>query len=490
MNPDDLLPKHVTAPVTRVWSPEQLAIYLAAETTSDNILIEAVAGSGKSTVLIELSNRLSGKILALAFNKAIAEELRGKFQRADVRTFNALGHRILMSKRPGAKLNQFKTYNWLRARMSPDLYEGLAKHINRVVSVAKAQGLGIMEPANPGMFRAIVDAYLQELDPDSIGPVVTLSMEAFKGVIADANEFDFDDQLYVPVAEDWTFPAYDVILPDESQDLNPIQHMMLAKLADRGARIIAVGDRRQAIYGFRGALSNSMDYLGATFMMKEFPLSTTYRCSRAVVHLARTIVPQITARESAPGGGVETLDKYPEISSYQDGDLIVCRNNLPIFSMALQFVKARQPCRVLANFLDEFDKFVESFKAKDIGVLLSRLEAWYQKQKADCEERGQWGKLEGISDKYGVLKAFAPEFKTISELLYAIRQLASSQKGPRISTIHKAKGLEAENVYLLRWDLLPSPRAISDEAITQEDNLRYVAITRAKSNLRILPLGD
>lgn len=488
MNPDDLLPKHVAAPATREWSPEQKAIYAASETSSENLLIEAVAGSGKSTTLIEISNRLGGKSLALAFNKAIAEELRPKFQRSDVRTFNALGHRMMMSKRPGAKLNQFKTYNWLRARMSPELYEGQAKHINRVVSVAKGTGMGILEPIEPRMFRQIVDAYLPELDPDSIGPVAQLSMEAFKGVLQDANEFDFDDQLYVPVNEGWTFPAYDVILPDESQDLNPIQHMMLAKLGDRGARIIAVGDRRQAIYGFRGALANSMDFLGATFMMKEFPLSTTYRCSLAVTALAKTIVPQIEPRLGAPEGLVKHLDDYPEISSYEDGDLILCRNNVPIFSMALQFIKARMPCRVLANFLDEFDKFVESFKAKDIHVLLSRLEAWYAKQKSDCEERGQWGKLEGITDKYGVLKAFAPEFRTIGELLYAIRQLASSQRGPRISTIHKAKGLEAKNVYLLRWDLLPSPRATSDEAITQEDNLRYVAITRAKLNLFILPL--
>lgn len=490
MNPDDLLPKHVTAPVTREWSPEQNDIYHAAVSSNDNLLVEAVAGSGKSTSLIETSNRLNNKGLALAFNKAIADELGPKFPRATVRTFNALGHRVLMSKRPGAKFNQWKTYNWLKAHMSVELYEGQAKNVARLVSIAKGQGYGILEPIGESDFRPLIDSYLQDIAPDQISTVGKLAYNTFLAVIEDKNEFDYDDQLYVPVNEGFTFPAFDTIYPDEAQDLNPIQHMMLAKLADRGARIIAVGDRAQAIYGFRGALSSSMDMLQQTFLMKEFPLSTTYRCSQAVTRLAQQIVPQIQHRSNAPEGEVVFLDKYPEIPSYTNNDLIVCRNNGPIFKLALQFVKAHKPCRVLSNFLDEFDKFVETFKAKEIPILIDRLEAWYQKQKSDCEKRGAWGKLEGLTDKYDALKAFAPNFKTIGELLFAIKRLATSTVGPKIATIHKSKGLEAENVYLLRWDLLPSTRATTPEAISQEDNLRYVAITRAKLNLRILPLGD
>jgi superfamily I DNA/RNA helicase len=265
---------------------------------------------------------------------------------------------------------------------------------------------------------------------------------------------------------------------------------MLTKMAERGAFITAVGDRRQAIYGFRGALSNSMDLLSKTFEMTELPLSITYRCALAIVAEAQQIVPQIQAREGAPEGLVQNLEDYPEISSYKTGDLIICRNNGPIFSLAIQFLRAKLPCRVFSNFLDELEKFILSFDAKSMSILISRLEDWFSKHKKDCEERGAWGKLEGIQDKYSVVRAFANEFTDINKMLYAIRSLVTSQVGPRISTIHRAKGLEADTVYLLRYDLLPSSRATTAEQIAQEENLKYVAITRAKNNLFILPLGE
>lgn len=490
MSFDDTATQPVAAKATPTLSPEQLAIMKAGQNSLDNLLIEAVAGSGKTFTLLQLMNYTPGRSLFLAFNKSIAEELATRVRGGDVRTFNGLGHRIVMSNRRGATFNQWKTYNWLKQHMSPELYEGQAKNVARLVSLAKGNGYGIVDEVEELDFRRLIDSYIQDLPPEQIGPVAKLALHAFNEITADGNEFDYDDQLYVPVKEGWTFPAWNTIFVDEAQDLNPIQHMMLAKLAERGARIIAVGDRRQAIYGFRGALSSSMDVLQKTFLMKEFPLSVTYRCSQTVTRLAQTIVQQIKPRPGAPEGTVSHLERYPELDQYTNNDLIVCRNNGPIFDMALRFIKEKRPCRVLSNFLDEVEKFIESFKAKEIPILLDRLEAWYQKQKKDCEERGAWGKLEGITDKYEVLKAFAPNFANIPDLLMAIKKLSTSHVGPKISTIHKAKGLEAENTYLLRWDLLPSTRATTPEALSQEDNLRYVAITRAKLNLRILPLGE
>ena len=76
----------------RQWSDRQEAIFLAGQESSDNLLVEAVAGSGKTTTLQELTQRLGGSSLYLAFNKAIAQTARGKIQSADVKTMNALGH--------------------------------------------------------------------------------------------------------------------------------------------------------------------------------------------------------------------------------------------------------------------------------------------------------------------------------------------------------------------------------------------------------------
>lgn len=491
MNIDDLLPQAISKPQAeaRTWSPQQLAIYEAQSSTPHNLQIEAVAGSGKTTTLVELARRAGGKTLILAFNKSIQMEMAQRAFNSDVFTLNGMGHRILMRHRPGAKLEKWKSYSWLRQNMSPELYEACGKEVVRCVGIAKGLAFGINGPSTVDRFLGLIDSYGMSLPPEYVKPASQIAHKAFLALTSPdlAQEFDFDDQLYVPILEGWTFPAYDTVYVDEAQDLNPIQHLMLKALQGRGARIIAVGDRRQAIYGFRGALTNSMDVLRADFAMSEFPLSTTYRCDQAIVALAQEIVPQISARSNAGLGEVITADEYPEPQAYGDGSLIICRNNAPIFDLALQFLKARLPCRVMSSFLDEMEKFIEAFKANDCATLVERLEAWFQKQKADCEERGAWGKLEGLTDRYEVVNAFAREYKRTSELLSAVRQLSTSTRGPRISTIHKAKGLESERVYLLRYDLLPSPRATSDEARLQEENLRYVAITRAKSQLVILP---
>ena len=487
---NDLLPAHVRDPksVQKDWSPQQLAIY--NEPRESQLLIEAKAGSGKSTTIVEKMNRVGGRSGFLAFNKSIADELRAKVRNGSVSTLNSLGHRILTTKRPGAKLNSWKTHQYLRQKMSKDLYESTGKHVARVVAVAKGCAVGIFDEARLDQFHDITERYVTDLTGDQIEPVAKVARQAFLDLVAIEDEFDFDDQLYMPVAQGWTFPAYDNLFVDEAQDLNPIQHCMLTKMAERGAFITAVGDRRQAIYGFRGALSNSMDLLSQTFSMKELPLSITYRCAQAIVARAQEIVPDIEARPGAPEGLVKNLEDYPDISVYKTGDLILCRNNGPIFGLAVQFLRARLPCQVFSNFLDELEKFIQSFDAKSMPVLISRLEEWFSKHKKDCEERGAWGKLEGIQDKYSVVKTFANEFTDVNRLLAAVRSLVTSQVGPRISTIHRAKGLEADTVYLLRYDLLPSSRATSAEQITQEQNLQYVAITRAKNNLFILPMGE
>jgi superfamily I DNA/RNA helicase len=493
MNLDDLLPKSVASPTSgHAPSPQQLAIYNRPNRATSDTLIEAVAGSGKTYTIVNDLNQNPARGLFLAFNKSISEEMKSRVRGADVKTLNGLGHGLMMRHRPGAKLVQWKAHQWLRQKLSGELYEIFGKEVVRAVGIAKGLGVGILREPSEHLFRELMDSYGLVLDPVAGESAARVAHQAFLALTSStlASEFDFDDQLYVPVAEGWTFPSYDVIYVDEAQDLNPIQHLMLGRLRDRGARVVAVGDRRQAIYGFRGALTNSMDILRADFSMDEYPLSTTYRCDNAIVALAQSIVPQITARAGAADGDVRQVDVYPEPQGYDGKSLIICRNNAPIFDLALQFLKARLPCRVMSNFMDEIDKFIESFKAADTVTLTNRVEAWYQKMREDCEKRHQMGKLEALQDRVHVVKRFAQEFKTTRELLLAVKNLANSTTGPRISTIHKAKGLEADTVYLLRWDLLSSAKAITEEAIVQEQNLRYVAITRAKHNLIILPQGE
>lgn len=71
-------------------------------------------------------------------------------------------------------------------------------------------------------------------------------------------------------------------------------------------------------------------------------------------------------------------------------------------------------------------------------------------------------------------------------MIQHIKNLFESGKGVTLSTIHKAKGLEAEKVYILALDLMPHPIALKsgkDWVLEQEKNMKYVAITRSKFEL-------
>jgi DNA helicase II / ATP-dependent DNA helicase PcrA len=480
MNLNDLL---VPPPPEKPPSPYQLAIYAA----EPPIIVQAVAGSGKTHTLVTDINKRKRMSLCLAFNKPIANELATRVSQATVKTLNALGHQILMRKRPGAKLDAWRISKRLRQILNAEDSKLYSQQLARAISLVKSNA--DFQPDYESFIDAM-NAYELDIPIERQASFAQICNRVFWEMYKNLETFDYDDQLYVPIKEGWTFPKYDMVYVDEAQDLSQIQHFMIQALADRGAMIFAVGDRAQAIYGFRGATSSSMDDMKQQFKMIELPLSITYRCCLAVVREAQRLVPHIEARPNAPEGSVNRLDSYPKNSSYTANDLIVCRNNAPIFTLALRFLLENRQCRVRSNFLETIESFLNQFDANYSKDLRIKLDHWYQKEKKEAIDNNRYGKLAAIEDKYKVVCAFTDKFPTLNEIIAAIRSLATSEFGPRIATVHKAKGLEAPRVYILRPDLLPSPKALTPQAIQAEKNLEYVAITRAKDELNYLPRED
>src|SRR5690606_18120963 len=99
---------------------------------------------------------------------------------------------------------------------------------------------------------------------------------------------------------------FDNVLVDEAQDLNVAQRILIRRMLKEGGRLIAVGDPRQAIYGFRGADSDSFRLIGEEFNATDLPLTVTFRCPKAVVAQAQRYVSHIQAHETAPEGEVIT----------------------------------------------------------------------------------------------------------------------------------------------------------------------------------------
>lgn len=478
----------------REWSSYQLEIFSSLKSGDCHQLVQAVAGSGKTTTLVQALNHVPGTSLFMAFNKAIAEDIRQKApQSADVKTLNALGHSQWRRNQPAAQLNFKKSLDHLKAVMGEtDEFHEWGYQLSRLIGLAKNCAFGIADAEQVGWqealdfqsvenFVELMDAYQLDFPLELQAELATYALAAFRTSAFDLNCLDFDDQLWMPAFRQWDYPIYQNIFIDEAQDLSTIQHVMLKRLAAKGGRIVAVGDRHQAIYAFRGALCDSMDLLKEKFHMKELPLSICYRCDNDIILEAQQYCPTIEAR---PGAGPGRVDRSnpPDPGLFSD-QLVLCRNNAPLFRAILRHYRAKSPCRVLSNFLESFQSFVRGFKTTYTSDLLAKLDSWISREAEAAQRKGQLGKLDHLWDKYETVKLLAAEFKKTNDLISAVKALGSGTSGPTFATIHKSKGLEAEKVYILRPDLSPAAYATSPEAKQQEANLCYVAVTRAKKEL-------
>jgi superfamily I DNA/RNA helicase len=100
--------------------------------------------------------------------------------------------------------------------------------------------------------------------------------------------------------------------------------------------------------------------------------------------------------------------------------------------------------------------------------------------------------LQAIEDNADTITAIAEECTDVQGVLDALEDLFSDLDRPCVvlSTVHKAKGLEAATVFILGPELLPAPWAESANEKEQERNIHYVAVTRAMERLVYVKLPD
>lgn len=473
----------------RVWSDYQNGFFSKVETTDESIQLEAVAGSGKSTTLCHVPNLVQGNVVFLAFMKSNVEDLKGRVTNGEVRTFNSLGHGQLFGLFRNVKIDGGKLWKLLPQVASRDITNEFGGAIVQSVNLAKNDAIGLESEPTMWDFYDVIQRHDLDVPEEMCEQVAEFGRRLLAASVADLSCFDYNDQLYVPLLRKTIFPAYNTIIVDEDQDLSPIQHLMLEQLKLRvNGRIIGAGDRRQAIYAFRGALANSVDLLKSRFQMLEAPLSISYRCARAIVEEAKKYCPQIEARPGAPEGEILTVKEDPEF--WDPDQMVLCRTNAPLFRAILRYVRARRPCRVKSNFLEQMEGMVRRFKARTKQQFEAKLEEWYTTEKSYAERKGQKSKIMLLKDKYETLKLLSDQVESPYQISALLKQLADSKIGTIFSTIHKAKGLEADRVHILRPDLMPAPWVEPEDAegnpteeYQQELNMLYVGITRAKLQL-------
>lgn len=456
-------------------SKYQKAIFEFIENDTRNLMVEAVAGSGKTTTIVESLKRIdrTANVLFVAFNKHIAEELKSRVGQGNVTcsTLNAYGWRACRSAWPAARLDASKTDSIVR-ELAPNRRSW---PLARMVGLMKATG--VMDT------NLLAEKYDVEL-PAEREEFLALLKAVWAESLHRTAVLDFDDQIFMPVKRMLEVPTYDVVMVDESQDLSPVQARLVLRA---GRRVIAVGDSRQAIYGFRGADPEAMKSLREQAKMEVLPLSICYRCPDSHIALAKEIVPAI---EGSGKDGVVNSVKIEELAkNTASGDYVLCRTTAPLVKECMKHIAAGRKATVKGRDIGQQLKgFVEKIGLYGtIGEFNERLKKYYDTESAKLIKLERDAALQALEDRFDTIVVLSEGATTPNDILVKIDNVFSdSEYGVVFCTVHRSKGLEGDRVFILRPDLMPFPKAKKEWMKEQEMNLKYVALTRAKKVLTLI----
>ena len=478
-------------------SKYQKAIYEFLATGSGNAIVQAVAGSGKTTTILNCAKLIPENSMSIfvAFNKSIATELNDKLPKnVQARTLHSLGYSMFFANTNSkVKLDNDKLENIIKLVLKENqieeydtMYSVMFRQIKIIVPLLKAFN------SNYKDFKEVEDVIVYkniECNLDSIFHLIGEVMDKCKKQIS---TIDFDDMVWIPVVNNFTTKTYDFVFVDEVQDLNKIQFELIKKLCNGNTRIIAVGDRQQSIYAFRGADTNSMDNFKEYFKAVEMPLSISYRCSKNVVELAKTIVPEIEVFDKAIDGEVDAISFDNIISKAEDEDMVLCRTNAPLIKVVFAFIRNNKKAIIRGtDIAKKIVKRVNQYKVSSLEELHIKILRYkeLQSEKLLLIEKGEYDKrkknhLLTEIDICDTILVVSENVGNIDELKSKVLEIFSDDReGIVCSSVHKAKGLEADNVFILNYNLMPHPMAETEDELQQEMNIKYVAITRAKKNL-------
>lgn len=478
-----------------IWDRYQRAVFDDLAQGQGHTVVLARAGSGKTTTIIAGLDHLPswGTVLLTAFNKGVERELKARApSHVRVRTLHGLGYSALRQHHGSVEIDEHKGRNIAyqvlndyanQYRVRIDIGE-LAPKLRQLSSLAKnclARDLADVERI----------AYAFGLDSyDFPAPFAAqLVAECLKRATAVTKRIDFDDMIYLPAKLGANPSPFDFVLVDELQDVNAAQ-LNLAASACKG-RFIGVGDINQAIYLFRGADANAIPRTIQELNAKVLPLSVTYRCPLAVIAYVQSRVSGIEDLEPRPGApqGVVAERRLEELLGpfgARPGDFILSRLNAPLMPICMHFLRHGIPAvvagRDMGRNLADLVKKAGAYTTRD---LLGWLD---DHQRKEYERLLQADKLERyvqVQDQIDAVRALTDGTKLAAEVTAVIETIFSDDRptGAVVcSTVHKAKGLERDRVWLLDntfflWDGI------------EEENLYYVACTRSRSDLYLVPDG-
>jgi superfamily I DNA/RNA helicase len=359
------------------------------------------------------------------------------------------------------------------------------------------------------------------MEPTAMNPKMQSLLNLCKVALKRSNEqtlkgvIDFDDMVYQPLFYRAKFWPKDFVLVDEAQDLNPARRILAIRMAGPNGRIFVVGDPAQAIYGFTGADSDSMDLVKASLGSAELPLNLTYRCPKSVVAIAQQWVPDFQAHETNPEGLVRYLPLVAELNSegekttldFSDEqltkeDAVLCRNTKPLVELAWTLIRRGVACRVEGREIGQgLITMAKRWKVVRLDAFKTKVQSWKDREVAKYVSKGKEDMVQGVVDKADTIvciidalmadgKRNVSDFEIFVNNLFGDTKEGEAPQVLTLSTVHKSKGREWKRVYILGMNkYMPSRYAKKEWQVQQERNLMYVAVTRSMNELVFLSVN-
>ncbi|EKU97938.1 DNA/RNA helicase, superfamily I [Leptolyngbya sp. PCC 7375] len=478
--------------------------------SENDLLVDAKPGSGKSSTAEYVINTLPNptKVLALAFTKTIAGSLTNRIPLSDCIHSHAYGKSFLKRSSYYEKNKYWEFTNFQGKSLVNQHQVSSSFVLVRLLELIRLSDTDIFCEDAQAIRNLSSMAYDYGLlgirfFNDKLLDFTRKGIDWGIGWYKKTGQIDFADMLFLPVELNLDPPeTYDYVFVDEVQDFSNIQiELMQLAVSDYYGKLLMVGDQNQACFKFAGAGKASIPSIKERLQPDVLPLSICYRCPTSHIELANQIYPGMEARPGAPEGEIYTWnDGYTQSQLKHlanPGDLIICRRVAPLIEQCLDFILAEIPAVVKGKGVKEslfrtFDE-IQNQRGFKYSKVFDYANKWhdYWKNYFVEEYENPDTAIQDITDRYNQVIACIQAFNanSFSSLKKQIEYIFNDKSGAiQLSSIHSAKGLEADSVFVMEADKLPFkfPGMTKDDKI-QESNLEYITKTRSKEKLYLLP---
>ena len=444
------------------------------------------------------------KCLFIAFNKSIADHLNEKLKtkpNCTARTTHSLG--LLMIKRnlgSDIELDEYKYRNYIKSNIAEltttngeiSTRQQVEEYIDNITKLIDYSRFNLAQSE-----KEINDIAQKYSIPVSFDECV-VTQKCLEWGKTNTETIDYTDMIWLPV-ELMLKPiglTYDWVYFDEAQDASLCSIQLFLKCIKRGGRFVTILDEFQSINQFAGASEDAYEFLKNYPNTTLFELPISYRCAKSIIRFANNFVKDIFAREDAPEG---VIVENCHVKDIKEGDMVLCRSKAPLINLYVKLLRKNVNCYIKGqdigqNLIKELEKIKQDDLARDLdrdGVFVRLFDNLFTERNKLMQTRGldyEDATLSSyIMEKYDAINALmilSERYDSKNDLIKHIQEIfKENSMGVCLSTVHKAKGLESENVYILCNSSMPSKLAVHDWEKQQEKNIMYVAYTRAKNKM-------